>query len=218
MGQDVWSRFVSGGGELMLVSAVGTVIGVAAGTLLGIVAGIARNLVSRTVGYLIDFLLVFPALVLMLLLLARAGDAPIVIIGLIALSSLAAVARVMWSATREIASRDFILATRAYRYGWWRVIVGEVLPNLSSLVLVALPYQFAMATGGVATLNFLGYGASSNAPGWGVMILQNKDGLGVQPWGVILPALTIALVCVGVNLMADGMRRVLARTSEGGGQ
>ncbi|HEV2360512.1 MAG TPA: hypothetical protein VGS21_02305, partial [Acidimicrobiales bacterium] len=57
-------------------------------------------------------------------------------------------------------------------------------------------------------LSFLGFGQAPPTPNWGYMINENRIGLQLNPWGVIVPALLIALLTIGVNTFTDSVARV----------
>ena len=58
-----------------------------------------------------------------------------------------------------------------------------------------------------SSLSYLGFGQQPPAADWGLMISENEVALFLQPWVIVVPALTIALLCIGVNLIADGVAR-----------
>jgi peptide/nickel transport system permease protein len=63
-----------------------------------------------------------------------------------------------------------------------------------------------------SSLSYLGLGEPPPAPDWGAMISENRAGMTIQPWAVIVPAATIALLAVGINLVADAIARVTGRS------
>jgi peptide/nickel transport system permease protein len=60
----------------------------------------------------------------------------------------------------------------------------------------------------MAGLAFLGFGQPPPAPSWGIMINENRAGLPLNPWAVIIPATVIALLTIGTNLLTDAIGRV----------
>ena len=65
-----------------------------------------------------------------------------------------------------------------------------------------------------ASLSFLGLGQSPPAADWGLLISENRIGLLNQPWAVVAPVVAIALLTIGVNLVADGVARAAGRSIE----
>jgi peptide/nickel transport system permease protein len=70
--------------------------------------------------------------------------------------------------------------------------------------------RLTYSIGVIAGLAFLGFATSANSPDWGSMINQNYIALTVQPWGVVLPVVAIALLTVGTGLIGDGIARAAA--------
>src|SRR6185503_4820192 len=87
----------------------------------------------------------------------------------------------------------------------------DVLPNVTGPLVVETTLRLTYSIGLIASLAFLGFAASPNAPDWGLMIQENYSALTVQPWGTLLPVIAIAVLTVGTGLIGDG----LARASSG---
>jgi peptide/nickel transport system permease protein len=88
-----------------------------------------------------------------------------------------------------------------------RIIFGELLPNVTSPLLVECGLRLTFSIGLIAGLNFIGNGLQPPTADWGVMINENRLALTVQPWGVLLPILAIAMLTIGTNLLTDGYAR-----------
>ena len=67
-----------------------------------------------------------------------------------------------------------------------RVIVGEILPNLTSPLMVELGLRLTFSIVLIAGLSFLGFGIQPPSPNWGAMINENRVGLSANPWGVVI--------------------------------
>jgi len=81
------------------------------------------------------------------------------------------------------------------------------LPNVTSPLLVEIGLRLTYSIAIVAGLSFLGFGLQPPHADWGLMINENRLAIAVQPWGVLLPVLAIALLTVGTNLITDGIAR-----------
>jgi peptide/nickel transport system permease protein len=117
------------------------------------------------------------------------------------------VARVMRGAGQEVVERDFVKAAEAVGEKRGRIVFGEVLPNVTSPLLVELGLRMTYSIGLVAAISFLGFGLQPPTADWGLMINENRLSLTVQPWSVVLPILAIGLLTVGTNLITDGIAR-----------
>jgi peptide/nickel transport system permease protein len=89
----------------------------------------------------------------------------------------------------------------------WRIVFGEVLPNVTSPLLVEIGLRMTYSIGLVAAVSFLGMGLQPPTADWGLMINENRLSISIQPWSVFLPVLAIALLTIGTNLITDGVAR-----------
>ncbi|MQY26141.1 ABC transporter permease [Nocardia aurantia] len=213
LGHDVLSRLLCGGGLLLWPAVAATAVSVLCGGALGLVAGCSRGRAGEWIPRVVDVLLAFPALVLILMLMARAPSSTGLVVVSCALVLTPGAFRIMRVAAGEVAVRDFVAAARALGLGRIAVIRREILPNVTAPLFVLIPMQFIAATGLITVVNFLGLGVSGFTPSWGVMIMENKDGLVVAPLGVLAPVVAIAVLCVGINLVSDGIAAHLSRAA-----
>ncbi|MHB1571981.1 MAG: ABC transporter permease, partial [Solirubrobacteraceae bacterium] len=108
---------------------------------------------------------------------------------------------------QQVVERDFIKAAEAVGEPRRRVIFGELLPNVISPLLVEAGLRLTYSIGLIAGLSFIGLGLQPPKADWGLMINENRLSVTVQPWGVLLPVLAIALLTVGTNLLTDAFAR-----------
>jgi peptide/nickel transport system permease protein len=214
IGRDVLSRFLHGGLTLLGLSAAATLLGVGLGTLVGIVAGYRRGWVGESLMRTGDVILAFPQVVMALLFLSLIGPKPWLLVVVVGGSHVPRVARVLRGATLTVVERDFIKAAEAIGTPRWKIMTGEILPNVTGALSVEIGLRLTYSIGIMAALSFLGLGLQPPAADWGLMINENRIGLTVQPWAVVLPVVAIALLTVGTNLVTDG----LARASSGVGR
>ena len=95
------------------------------------------------------------------------------------------------------------------------VIFGELLPNVTSPLMVETGLRLTYSIGLIAAISFLGLGIQPPHADWGLMINENRLSLIVQPWGVMLPVLAIALLTVSTGLMTDSYARVVIGIERG---
>lgn len=86
-------------------------------------------------------------------------------------------------------------------------MVREILPNITSPLLVELGLRLTYSIGVVAVLGFLGMGLQPPTADWGLMINENRIAITVQPWAVALPVAAVAVLTIGANLITDGLSR-----------
>nr|WP_223809300.1 ABC transporter permease [Nocardiopsis listeri] len=206
-GRDVLTRFLWGGWTLLLLAGSAAGIGVAAGTVIGIIAGYRRGWVDDVLMRVSEVLLAFPQLIAALLVMSIIGPKVWLIVTVIAVSHMPRVARVIREATRKVIEQDYVKAAEAIGLPRWRIMAVEILPNVTSPLLVELGLRLTYSIGVVAVLGFLGMGMQPPTADWGLMINENRQGMAVQPWAVALPVTAIAILTVGANLITDGLSR-----------
>ncbi len=208
LGRDVLSRVLNGGWLLLMMAVAATAIGIVAGAAAGISAaylhGAPDGIIMRTV----DVILSFPQLVFALLLLSLLGPKLWLIVLAVGLSHAPAVARVLRSATLDIAERDYVKAVELQGMRPAKVMAKEILPNLITPLMVEAGLRLTYSIVIIAGLAFLGFGQPPPTANWGTMINENRIGLQLNPWAVIAPAVLIALLTIGTNTFTDAVARV----------
>jgi peptide/nickel transport system permease protein len=207
LGRDVFSRFLHGGLTVLWMSVAAALIGVVLGVCVGLVAAYARNWLDDVLMRANDVVLAFPQIVLVLLVVTAGGQKLWLIVLAVGITHAPRVARVMRGAGQEVVERDFVKAAEAVGEKRGRIVFGEVLPNVTSPLLVEIGLRMTYSIGLIAGLSFLGFGLQPPTADWGLMINENRLSLTVQPWSVVLPILAIGLLTVGTNLITDGIAR-----------
>jgi peptide/nickel transport system permease protein len=207
LGRDVLSRVLAGGWLLLAVAAAATALGVILGVMLGVTAAYAGRWKDSLIMRVVDIFLAFPQLVFALLLVSVAGTHIWLLILAVGLSHAPQVARVVRSAALDVCERDYVKAVELYDTPSLRVMTGEVLPNILSVVMVEFGLRFTYSILIIAGMSFLGFGLQPPTPNWGLMINENRIGLVVNPWAVIVPAALIAVLTVGLNTFTDAIAR-----------
>lgn len=209
LGRDVFSRVVLGAREVLLLAGGGTLLAVLAGTAIGLLSGYLGGWFDEVVMRFFDSLLAIPALLLALLLLGTIGRAEwsVAIVILVVYSPI--VARVVRSVVLGVKVKGFVEISRLQgeRLGW--ILFREILPSVSPALAVEAALRFSYAIFLVASLGFLGVGVQPPSPNWGLMVKEARQNISQVPWAMYFPVIAISLLVVGVNLMADGLRRVL---------
>jgi peptide/nickel transport system permease protein len=207
LGRDVLTRFLWGGRSVLALSLGATVLGLGAGITIGLLAAYARGWLDEVLMRLTDVALAFPQIVLVLLLVSTLGPQLWLIVLTVGLAHAPRVARVTRAAALEVAERDFVKSATALGESTWRILRAELLPNISSPLLVEFGLRLTYSIGIIAAVGFMGFGLQPPAADWGLMINENRIGLTIQPWPVLLPVIAIGLLTVGMNLFTDGIAR-----------
>jgi peptide/nickel transport system permease protein len=209
LGRDVFTRFLYGGRTVLWLAAAATVLGIVLGTIVGLVAAYARNWVDDVLMRGNDVLLAFPQIILVLLAVSALGAKLWLIVLTVGLTHAPRVARVIRGAGLEVVERDFIKSAEVVGERRWRIIFSELLPNVTSPLMVETGLRMTYSISLVAGISFLGFGVAPPAADWGLMINENRLAISVQPWSVLLPVAAIGLLTVGTNLVTDGLSRAL---------
>ena len=131
IGQDVWSRFLWGGREVLGMAVAATAIGLLLGGAVGLVAAYSRNILDDILMRGMDVILAFPQIMLALVAIATVGPTTWLLILTVGLTTMPRVARVARGAAQPIVERDFVAAAEALGVPRFRILAGEVLPNIA---------------------------------------------------------------------------------------
>jgi peptide/nickel transport system permease protein len=217
LGRDVFSRVLWGGRSVLGLAIAATALGLALGVTIGLVAAYASATADDILMRAMDVILAFPSLVLALVAVATVGPKLWLLVLVVGITTAPRVSRVTRGSSVEIVERDFVRAAEAIGEPRRKILLGEILPNVSSPLLVEASLRLTYSVGLIAALSFLGFGVQPPAADWGLMINENRQGLTVQPWGVVAPVLAIALLTIGTSLIGDGVARASAGIERGGG-
>jgi peptide/nickel transport system permease protein len=202
-GRDVYSRVVWGArnslGIALIVVAGGALIGVA----FGAVSGMVGRRVDEAMMRFVDIFLAFPAFVLAMAVAAARGRG---------LSSLAiglvivwwpSYARLVRGEVLRLRERPHVEAARTLGMGPGRIFRRHILPFLWKDLNVRVTTDIGYALVAVTALSFLGLGAQSPTPEWGLLIRDSKTYVGSAWWYMAFPGLAIMLVTVASSVIGD---------------
>ena len=209
LGRDVFSRVLLGAGDILTLAGLGTLLAVISGTTFGLISGYRGGLFDEILMRLFDSLLAMPALLLSLLLLGTLGPSRNSVLIVIIVVYTPIVARVVRSVVLTVKNKGFVEAARTQGEPIGRILFREILPSVLPSLAVEAALRFSYAIFLVASLGFLGVGVQPPNPNWGLMVNEARPHVDQLPWALFFPAGAIAIVVIGVNLMADGLKRLL---------
>jgi len=210
LGRDVFSRVLLGAREILLLAGFGTLLAVISGTIFGLLTGYQGGWFDEITMRTFDSLLALPALLLALLLLGTVGNSRYSILIVIVIVYTPIVARVVRSVVLAVKPQGFIEAARLGGESRTRILLREILPSVLPTLSVEAALRFSYAIFLVASLGFLGVGVQPPSPNWGLMVKEARAYANLIPWALFFPAAAISLVVIGVNLMADGVKRIMS--------
>ena len=221
-GRDVAARLLYGGRNTLLIAGTATVLCFILAAALGITAGFSGGLVDLVISRLLDVLWAFPvfllAISLSIVLISHAivigpftigaGSLalPIVIIGIVYVPY---VARPIRGQVLGLRNSEFVLAAVGLGIPRWRILLREILPNVSTTLVVFVPLMMALNIITESALSFLSIGVQPPDASWGTIILDGQSLLYTRPAVSIAPGLAIVITVLALNLLGDGVRDAL---------
>ena len=207
LGRDVFARLVLGARASLGVAVVAAFGALVIGALVGAAAGATGGLTDELLMRAADFVLVLPAIYVVLALravtpLVLPASAVFVLMGgVFAVVGWPYVARGVRAVVTSERQQDHTLAAIAVGVGPWRLLAKHLLPASYGFLAVQVTLLVPSFILAEATLSFVGLGFAEPTPSWGVMLQEasNIRAIADFPW-LLSPALAIVFVVIGVNL------------------
>lgn len=213
LGRDVLSRLLNGGRSVLILSALAVLVTFAIGAPLGMLGGYRGGWLDPLLSRIADVMLAVPPLILVLIFVFIVGSSNLSIVLLTGLVTAPRVFRIVRGATQGVAEQDYVLAARARGEKTPDIIGRELLPNVTGPLLTEAAIRLNFSIMFIATLNFLGLGVQPPSSDWGLMVSEGRVYLGLAPLISVSPALAIAVLTIGINLVSDQIGAVLARNA-----
>jgi peptide/nickel transport system permease protein len=217
LGRDLLSRLLYGARTSLVIGLVANGVAVTIGLMVGIVAGYLRGFFGNVLMRFTDLMMAFPALLLAIVLAALLRPSLWIVAMVIALVNWVQVARIVYTETRGLVERDFIVAERSLGAGHGRILFLHILPHLVPTAIVWGTLGIATTVLLEATLSFLGIGVQPPQPSWGNIIFESQSYFQAAPWLVFFPGVIILLTALSFNLVGDALRDILDPTQRGRG-
>jgi peptide/nickel transport system permease protein len=212
LGRDVLSRVIVGARAVLVVAPLATLLGTVLGTALGLITGYYRGIVDEVIMRVVDAVLAVPLIIIALLAIVALGPSRLTLILVIGFVFSPIIARTVRAAVLGEAQLEYVQAARLRNERSPYVMFAEILPNVMGPVIVEFTVRLGYAIFTVATLSFLGFGADPSIPDWGQDISQHYQFIsGGVWWPVLFPAIAIATLIVGINLIADAIAQTFER-------
>lgn len=205
LGADVLSRVLHGGYCLILLGVSIVVVAWLLGSGLAMLATLQGGWLERSVLYVTDMLQSIPGVLMLMLMVALFGAGYGGAVCAAVLMSAVDIIRIVRAATLQAMQHDYVDIARLRGESILWILAHEIAPNLRSLVAADIGVRFINAIFIVATASFLGLGAQPPVADWGLMIMENSQGLGVQPLAVMAPVVALLLLLVPSNLLLDSL-------------
>ncbi|MEU4290108.1 ABC transporter permease subunit [Kribbella sp. NPDC026596] len=204
LGRDVLGLLLVGGRTALGMAIGAVLIAYLVGGLIGLVAASTRHRwLDEVLIRPLDVLLPLPSLLVIGVVAVGWRASAFAITVAVAMVNVPTVARLVRAAALDAASSPVVEALRMQRESWFAIHVGYIGRSVLGPVAADLGTRITLAVFLVASVNFLGLGLSPTAPDWAVSVSRNREGLLLQPWSVLAPALLLVSFTLGFNLLAD---------------
>lgn len=208
LGRDVLSRALYGGRSLILLATLSTLLALIIGVGCGMLAAWKQGRGDQAIRGVVDVFLATPAILVVSVLAIGIGRGWTAITIATTVLLIPDLVRLIRAATIQLIREDFVDAAVLRGEGTAAILYRELLPNLVPTIAADAGLRLLGATGLIASASFLGFGLQPPSADWSLMVQENRAGFLLQPWATLVPALLIAIFCLGVLWTGDGVARV----------
>jgi peptide/nickel transport system permease protein len=210
-GSDIFSQVVLGARRSLILGAAAALLATVLAAVLGIFAAYSGGLVDEIVNFFTNVFLVIPTIPLLIVISAylksRGMTTMILVLGLTLWSF---EARILRGQALTLKNRDFVQAARVAGEPTWRIVFGELMPNMISRIAAAFVLVFYVALLVDAGLEFLGLGDTQHAS-WGMTLYwaqTNSTVLQGEWWPFFFPGFALVLTVVGLVFLLAGIDEI----------
>ena len=203
VGRDILSRLFWGTRLTLGMAVIATLIASSLGSAIGIFSAIKGGWTDMIICRINDALLSVPGIMMGLVIIAALGSSiPLLIVttGVVYACSVFRIARALGM---DLSVMDYVEVAWARGESLWWVLWQEIIPNAAIPLIVDFGLRLSFAILFMSSLSFLGLGVQPPYADWGGMVRENLLGLSSGSLSPIIPALAIASVTIGLNLIVD---------------
>ena len=217
-GRDVMSRLIFGARVSLLAAVQAVGITLVAGLPLGILSGYFGGWLDAVLSRVMDALMSVPSLVLALSVIAVLGPGvtnAMLAVGVVLTPRTYRVAR---ASTIEVRNDTYIEAARAVGCSTPRLMVRNILPNVTPPIVLVTAVSFGTAVAAEASLSFLGLGVRPPTASWGSMLKEAASNMSQEPLLVWPPGLAIFATVLAFTYVGEGLRAAMQRSRSNGAE
>jgi peptide/nickel transport system permease protein len=221
-GRDVAARLLYGGRNSLLIAGTATLLCLTLAAIVGITAGFLGGVVDQVLSRLLDILWAFPvyllAISLSIVLISQGlrigpitiqADSLVLPIAIIGIVYVPYAARPIRGQVLGLRRSEFVAAAEALGVPRPRILWRDVLPNVSSTLVVFAPLIMALNLLTESALSFLSIGVQPPAASWGTIIGDGQELIYTRPLVAIAPGLCVVVTVLALNVLGDGLRDAL---------
>ncbi|MFV8320260.1 ABC transporter permease [Mycobacterium sp. 23] len=223
IGQDMLAQTLRGMQKSMLIGLCVAVMSTGIAATVGSIAGYFKDWRDGLLMFVVDLMLVVPSFILIAIVSPRTRNSANImsLVLLLAAFSWMISSRMVRGLTMSLREHDFIRAARYMGVSSRRIIVGHVLPNVASILIIDATLNVGFAILAETGLSFLGFGVQPPDVSLGTLIADGTQAATTFPWVFLVPAGVLVLIVLCANLTGDGLRDALdpgARTLRRGAE
>ena len=213
-GRDQLARVLQGGQISLFVGIISTLVSLLIGVTYGAIAGYFGGRIDNVMMRFVDVLYSLPYVILVIVLLSMfrsqtpRGQLILLFIAIGSVSWLT-MARIVRGQILSLKNQEFVLAARATGVSTSRIIFRHLIPNTLGPVIVYATLTIPQIMLTEAFLSFLGFGVQAPLSSWGSLAAEGIQNIGIFPWQLIFPGVTMALTLFSLNFLGDGLRDAL---------
>ncbi len=208
-GRDIFSRVICGTRISLSIGFFTVTIAAAIGSIVGLLAGYYGGLIESVSMRIADFLYAFPGLILAIAIVAVLGPGLTNVVIAVIIFCIPTYARLVRGATLELKNSVYVRAAKCIGASDMRILFKHILPGAIPSVIVQYSLSISGSIMTTASLSFLGMGAMSPTPEWGLMLSNSRTYFYTSWHYAFFPGIAIMLTVLCFNLLGDGLRTAL---------
>ena len=210
LGRDVFSRVIVATRLDFFIAVASVALVFVMGGLAGVAAGFFGGWTDRIIGRIADTIMAFPLFVLAMGIVAALGNTVQNIVLATAIVNFPLYARIARAEANVRREAGFVEAARLSGNADWRILVGQILPNVFPILVVQMSLTMGYAILNAAGLSFIGLGVRPPTPEWGIMVAEGAAFMVAgQWWNAFFPGAALMLAVFCFNLLGDGLRDII---------
>lgn len=210
LGRDLFARTWQGGRVSITIGLVGAFVSSFIGSIYGGISGYFGGRVDDIMMRIVEVLISVPYLIVVILLTVVLESKSMgTLLLAMTITGWCGIARIVRGQVLQVKNQEFVMAAQALGVRPWKIILRHVIPNVLSVIIVAITFDIPGYIFGEAFLSFLGIGIQPPNTSWGVLASAAQSMYAFYPYQLFIPALMIALTMLCFTLLGDGLRDAL---------
>ena len=209
LGRDLFSRLIYGARVSLFIGVATTLVALIIGMVYGAISGYVGGRTDNFLMRIVDVVFALPDLLMIILITVVMGRGVMGIFIALTLVSWVTVARLVRGEVLRIKEYTYVEAARAQGAGHIRILLREILPNITGLLVVTLSFRIPVAILAESTLSFIGLGIAPPFSSWGTLANDGWKAIKFYPHLILFPSMALFLTILAFNFLGEGLRDIL---------